>query len=99
MISSIDKLSTVSRLVRSCINVTKTLAFHAIMHSTSEKALGASAVTNQIFSPFEQVRIINLVDRPDRRAEMLGQMRRLGGMAPNMSFYEAHRPPEAHRAQ
>jgi hypothetical protein len=48
-----------------------------------------------MFEPFHEVRIINLVDRPDRRVEMLDQLRRLGGMAPNMRFYEAHRPQDA----
>src|SRR4051794_24805493 len=44
------------------------------------------------FDMFEQVRIINLVDRADRRREMAQQLQRLGGMPPNTSFFEAHRP-------
>ena len=41
---------------------------------------------------FDQVRIINLVDRPDRRREMSEQLMLLGGMADNISFFDAHRP-------
>ena len=44
------------------------------------------------FQIFDQVRIINLVDRADRRREMVDQLGRLGGWAPNISFFEAHRP-------
>jgi glycosyl transferase family 25 len=52
-------------------------------------------LTEQLFAPFGQVRIINLIDRPDRRREMLHQLGGVGGMAPNMSFYEARRPQSA----
>src|SRR5206468_7738985 len=41
---------------------------------------------------FDEVRIINLVDRVDRRREMSEQLEGLGGMPPNASFFEAHRP-------
>jgi glycosyl transferase family 25 len=47
---------------------------------------------SQVFDRFEQVRIINLVDRVDRRREMIGELNRLGGLAPNTGFYEARRP-------
>ena len=49
----------------------------------------------KIFDLFEQVRIINLVDRPDRRREMTAQLERLGAMAPNVEFYNAQRPADA----
>lgn len=45
-----------------------------------------------IFSRFEQVRIINLVDRPDRRREMSEQIARAGGFAPNITYFDAERP-------
>lgn len=41
------------------------------------------------------MRIINLVDRPDRRREIIAELDRIGGLAPNMSFYDAHRPQSA----
>jgi len=44
---------------------------------------------------FEQVRIINLVDRPDRRREMTAQLGRMGALIPNVEFYEARRPSDA----
>jgi glycosyl transferase, family 25 len=44
---------------------------------------------------FDEVRIINLVDRVDRRREMSEQLDRLSGMPPNASFFEAHRPESA----
>ena len=47
------------------------------------------------FELFDQVRIINLVDRPDRRREMTAQLSRLGAPAPHVSFYPAHRPADA----
>lgn len=49
----------------------------------------------ELFSLFDQVRIINLVDRPDRRSEMIDQFRRIGGMGPNIAFHDAHRPSDA----
>jgi len=52
-------------------------------------------LNHHVFECFEQVRIINLVDRPDRRREMVGELNRIGGLAPNIGFYEAHRPTEA----
>lgn len=52
-------------------------------------------MNEHLFAKFDQVRIINLVDRPDRRREMTEQLGLLGGMAPNMSFYEAQRPIDA----
>ena len=47
------------------------------------------------FDLFEQVRIINLVDRPDRRREMVAQLDRMGALASNVEFYDAHRPSKA----
>jgi GR25 family glycosyltransferase involved in LPS biosynthesis len=44
------------------------------------------------FQTFDEVRIINLVDRTDRRLEMSRQLDRLGGTQANTSFFEAHRP-------
>ena len=52
-------------------------------------------MSQRIFDLFEQVRIINLVDRPDRRKEMTAQLRRLHALAPNVEFYDARRPSEA----
>lgn len=46
-------------------------------------------------SMFDEVRIINLIDRSDRRREMTKQLERLGGGASNTSFFEAHRPQSA----
>lgn len=48
-----------------------------------------------LFDAFDQVRIINLVDRPDRRKEMVREFDRLGGMPANAAFFDAHRPEEA----
>src|SRR5689334_12871580 len=44
------------------------------------------------FKIFDEVRIINLVDREDRRREMSRQLERLGASPANASFFEAHRP-------
>ena len=49
-------------------------------------------MTGHLLDVFEQVRIINLVDRQDRRREIVAQLERIGGLASNISFYEAHRP-------
>ena len=51
-------------------------------------------LSDHILDRFEQVRIVNLVDRPDRRREVIAELDRIGGMAPNISFYEAHRPDD-----
>jgi glycosyl transferase, family 25 len=48
-----------------------------------------------ILACFERVRIINLVDRPDRRREMIAELNRLEGWATNIEFFEAHRPAAA----
>jgi len=53
------------------------------------------SVSSHVFDRFDQVRIINLVDRPDRRRDMERELNRLGGMAANISFYEAQRPTDA----
>jgi glycosyl transferase, family 25 len=53
------------------------------------------SLNHHVFERFEQVRIINLVDRPDRRREMVGELNRIGGLAPNIDFHDAHRPTEA----
>jgi glycosyl transferase family 25 len=52
-------------------------------------------LSEHIFDRFEQVRIINLVDRPDRRREMTSELDRLGGVPPNVGFHEAQRPSDA----
>jgi GR25 family glycosyltransferase involved in LPS biosynthesis len=52
-------------------------------------------VTGHPLENFEQVRIINLVDRSDRRREMIRELARLGGTPPNAAFYDAHRPADA----
>lgn len=52
-------------------------------------------MSGHVFGPFDQVRIINLVDRPDRRREMVRELERLGGMPANAAFYDAHRPGDA----
>ncbi len=49
---------------------------------------------SDLFTIFDQVRIINLVDRPDRREEMASQLRRLGAMSANVGFFDARRPPD-----
>jgi glycosyl transferase family 25 len=51
-------------------------------------------LSGHILDRFEQVRIVNLVDRPDRRREVIAELDRIGGMAPNISFYDAHRPDD-----
>jgi len=51
-------------------------------------------LSHHVFDRFGQVRIINLADRADRRREMIGELDRIGGMAPNIGFYEAQRPSE-----
>ena len=49
-------------------------------------------MSDHVLAPFDQVRIINLVDRPDRRREVIAELNRIGGLAQNISFYDAHRP-------
>jgi hypothetical protein len=51
-------------------------------------------MSESIFARFDQVRIINLVDRPDRRREMNEQIVAAGGFAPNIAFFDARRPTE-----
>jgi glycosyl transferase, family 25 len=62
---------------------------HREAHAKEEKAL------TDLLAPFAQVRIINLVDRPDRRREMERQLTRLGAMGPKVAFFDAHRPVSA----
>lgn len=45
-----------------------------------------------MFDLFDEVRIISLIDRSDRRREMTAQLQRLGGMPANSSFFDAVRP-------
>lgn len=45
-----------------------------------------------LFKDFGQVRIINLVDRSDRRQEMTSQLVRMGAMSANVGFFDAQRP-------
>jgi glycosyl transferase family 25 len=47
------------------------------------------------FQAFDEVRIINLVDRKDRRREIIEQLNRVGGLKSNISFFDAHRPDSA----
>jgi hypothetical protein len=44
------------------------------------------------FQSFDEVRIINLVDRKDRRREITEQLDKIGGLVSNISFFDAHRP-------
>ena len=45
---------------------------------------------------FDSVRIINLVDRTDRRREMMGQLERIGASDyPRVTFFAAQRPADA----
>lgn len=45
-----------------------------------------------LLASFDQVRIINLVDRTDRRREISAQLKRVGGLTDNIAFFEAQRP-------
>jgi glycosyl transferase, family 25 len=47
---------------------------------------------NHPFQAFNEVRIINLVDRKDRRREITNQLNKVGGLKSNISFFDAHRP-------
>ena len=47
-----------------------------------------------IFASFTQTRIINLIDRPDRRKEMSSQLARIGALSANVRFFDAQRPPD-----
>ena len=47
---------------------------------------------SQPFQLFDEVRIINLVDRSDRRSEIIDQLNGVGGLALNINFFDAHRP-------
>lgn len=51
-------------------------------------------MSNGLFATFSQVRIINLVDRPDRRKEMTSQLSRMGALSANVGFFDARRPTE-----
>lgn len=48
---------------------------------------------NHPFQAFDEIRIINLVDRKDRRREITEQMDKIGGLTSNISFFDAQRPP------
>lgn len=52
-------------------------------------------MADHLFAGFDRVRIINLVDRPDRRREMKRQLSRVGALGPNLRFFEATRPDTA----
>lgn len=45
-----------------------------------------------LFEPFDLVKIINLVERPDRRREMEHQIARVGASGASVRFFDAHRP-------
>lgn len=47
------------------------------------------------FKNFDQVRIINLIDRADRRQEMTAQLERMGAWTSNVRFFDAQRPTDA----
>jgi len=51
-------------------------------------------MSGSIFAKFEQVRIVNLVDRPDRRSAMNEQIVRAGGFDANIAFFDARRPAD-----
>lgn len=51
-------------------------------------------MTTGLFAIFSRVRIINLVDRPDRRREMASQLARMGAMSGNVGFFDAQRPSD-----
>lgn len=51
-------------------------------------------MSGRVFDGFDRVRIVNLVDRPDRRREMIRELERLGGVGPNVDFHEARRPDD-----
>lgn len=44
------------------------------------------------FQGFDEVRVINLVDRQDRRREITDQLNSVGGIPSNISFFDAQRP-------
>ncbi len=49
-----------------------------------------------LFDRFDSIRIVNLAHRTDRRAEMLGELRRVGLEGdPRLSFFDAVAPAEA----
>jgi len=48
-----------------------------------------------LLDAFDQVRIINLVDRPDRRREMIRELEHVGATGPDLAFHDARRPSEA----
>lgn len=48
-----------------------------------------------LLAMFDQVRIINLVDRADRRREVTSEIDRIGGFDARIAFYPAQRPADA----
>jgi glycosyl transferase, family 25 len=66
------------------------------LKSRSDSIAGQSPITRKafrvppVFSPFERIRIVNLASRPDRRAEMEGQLASVGLAGdPRVEFFEA----------
>lgn len=51
-------------------------------------------MSGRVFDGFDRVRIVNLVDRPDRRREMIRELDRVGGAGPNVDFHDARRPDD-----
>lgn len=49
-------------------------------------------MTKGLFAIFHRVRIINLVDRPDRRRQMAAQLAHMGEVSGTVDFFDAHRP-------
>jgi glycosyl transferase family 25 len=48
----------------------------------------------RLLAMFDQVRIINLVDRLDRRREVTAEINRIGGFDERVTFYPARRPTD-----
>ena len=61
---------------------------------TSESAMRC------LFDQFDQVKIINLPERTDRKAAVLAELSRIGfdEFGPRISFFEARRPPSPEQA-
>ena len=51
-------------------------------------------MSQHILDRFDQIRIINLEDRSDRRREMAAELDRIGGWPANCRFYDARRPAD-----
>ena len=58
--------------------------------------MGSGILIKHVFEQFDQVRIINLRERTDRKAGVLKELARIGfdKVAPPLSFYTAERPAQ-----